>query len=56
MYRTSGGFVALSPISPQELLMKPPSDHGEEAEDYQVSLVSLTPKKNKDKISVINYY
>ncbi|KAK1797344.1 hypothetical protein P4O66_008713 [Electrophorus voltai] len=35
---TSGGFVALSPISPQELLMQPSAQHCEDKEDYQVSL------------------
>ncbi|MCJ8731267.1 hypothetical protein PDJAM_G00197620 [Pangasius djambal] len=35
---TSGGFVALSPISPQELLMQPASHHGEDSEDCQVSV------------------
>ncbi|XP_053485633.1 voltage-dependent R-type calcium channel subunit alpha-1E [Ictalurus furcatus] len=35
---TSGGFVALSPISPQELLMQPASHHGEDGEDDQVSM------------------
>ncbi|TSR16031.1 Voltage-dependent R-type calcium channel subunit alpha-1E [Bagarius yarrelli] len=35
---TSGGFVALSPISPQELLMKPASNPTEDGEDFQVSM------------------
>ncbi|KAM9500375.1 voltage-dependent R-type calcium channel subunit alpha-1E-like isoform 2-T2 [Clarias gariepinus] len=35
---TSGGFVALSPISPQELLMQPATHNREDKEDYQVSM------------------
>ncbi|XP_073727831.1 voltage-dependent R-type calcium channel subunit alpha-1E [Misgurnus anguillicaudatus] len=36
---TSGGFVALSPISPQELLLQPTSHRTDSSEDYDISHV-----------------
>lgn len=41
--RTSGGFVALSPISPQELLLQPMAHRTDSSEDYDASQV---PKKS----------
>lgn len=38
-YRTSGGFVALSPISPQELLLQPMTHRTDSSEDYDASQV-----------------